>query len=71
VKNENVKTEQEKPQEVEASAVNSMVMRNGSSITFTTSNSNKLIGSGLVCCPNCGTPWEDEMAVLTCPCLDA
>lgn len=22
-------------------------------------------------CPNCGTLWEDERAVLHCPCLDA
>jgi len=28
-----------------------------------------IAGSGVIC-PNCGTEWEDHLAVLTCPCMD-
>ena len=55
---------------LDESNIDRLVMRNGSSITFMPSNSNKFIGSGIVFCPNCGEQLENDLAVLLCPCLD-
>lgn len=58
-----------------ASPVDCLVIRNGAKIYLTPSGKNsfhdKFVGSDMTLCPNCGTPWEDEKAVLHCPCLDA